>query len=123
MARDRGSAVVGFVLVVVPVAVLLLATLQGIAYLRLHGIVAAGAAEGARWAAAAGRSTRDGGTVAEQVLVRSPAAGRVRCTAVEEAGDGGVVLVVVRCRGAVPAVLPPADLRLRATARAVREGR
>lgn len=123
MRRDRGSAVVGFVLVVVPVAVLLLATLQGIAYLRLHGIVTAGAAEGARWAAAAGRSTRDGGPVAEQVLARSPAAGRVRCAADEEVGDGGVVLVVVRCRGAVPAVLPPADLPLRATARAVREGR
>ncbi len=123
MRRDRGSAVVGFVLVVVPVAVLLLATLQSVAYLRLHGIVSAGAAEGARWAAAAGRSTGDGGPVAERVLSRTPAAGRVRCTAAEEAGDGGVVLVVVRCRGPVPAVLPPADVQVGATARAVREGR
>lgn len=121
MGRDRGSAVVAFVLVVLPVAVLLLATLQGVAYLRLHGIVAAGAAEGARWAAAAGRSTGDGAVVAEQVLARSPAAGRVRCTAADEVADGGVVLVVVRCRGSVPAVLPPADLTIQATARAVEE--
>jgi Flp pilus assembly protein TadG len=119
---ERGSAAVSFVLVVVPVAVLLLATLQGIACVRLHGIVAAGAAEGARWAAAAGRSTRDGGPVAERVLAGSPAGGRVRCAAGEQAGAGGVVLVVVRCRGTVPA-LGPVHLRLRTTARAVVEAR
>ena len=122
-AGERGSAVVGFALVAVPVAVLLLTVLQAIAYLRLHATVAAAAAEGARWAAADGRSTRDGGAIAEQVLGRSPVAGRVHCAATEQPGTAGTVLVVVRCRGTAPAVLPPPDVPLHATARAVTEGR
>lgn len=62
----------------------------------------------------------------ERLLARSlpaRAVGRVRCAAGEQAGAGGTVLVVVRCHGAVPAVLPQADLRVRVTARAVKEGR
>jgi len=117
--RDRGSAVVAFVLVVVPVAALVVAVLQAVAYLRVRDVVAAGAAEGARWAAAAGRSTGDGGPVAERLLGRSPGTGGVACAAAEEAGAGGTVLVVVRCAGP----LPRSPVRLSVTARAVKEGR
>ncbi len=125
---ERGSAVVGFALVVVPLVVLLLATVQAIAYLRLRDLAAAAAAQGARRGAAAGASTRDGGAFADAVLARSLPAGakdRVRCTGAEEGGAGGSTLVVVRCRGAVPAVLPLPHplLPIRVTARAVREGR
>lgn len=126
--RDGGSAVVGFVLVAVPLLLLVLTVLQAVAYLHQRAVVAAGAAEGARWAAAADRSTRDGGPVAERVLGRGlPArtAERVRCVAGEEAGAAGTVLVVVRCGGGLPAVLPLAgrSLPVRVTARALKEGR
>jgi hypothetical protein len=109
--------VVGFSLVVVPLAVLLLMTVQAIAYLRTRDLVAAAAARGAR----AGASTGDGGAVADALLARSlPAAASVRCAATAD-GD----LVVVRCRGAIPAVipLPRPLLPVRVTARAVREDR
>jgi Flp pilus assembly protein TadG len=116
---ERGSAVVGFALVLLPLVVLLLATVQAIAYVRLQGLVAAAAAQGARRAGEAGASTRDGGVAADAVLRRSlPARARVRC-----AGDADGFLVAVRCAGSVPAVLPipHASLQVRATARAVRE--
>jgi Flp pilus assembly protein TadG len=125
---ERGSAVVGFALVVLPLVVLLLATVQAVAYLRLRDLVAAAAEQGARRGAAAGASTRDGGALADGVLDRSlprGAAGRVRCTGAQEGGAGGPALVVVRCRGAVPALLPLPHplLPVRVSASAVREGR
>jgi Flp pilus assembly protein TadG len=125
---DRGAAVVEFVLVTVPLVVLLLAVLQVAAYLHLRAVVVAGAAEGARHGAAADRSTRDGGPAAERVLaagVSPRTAAAIRCAATEQAGAGGAVLVVVRCAGAVPALVPlvgpvlPVDV----TARALKEGR
>lgn len=118
-AAERGSAVLGFALVLLPLAVLLLATVQAIAYVRLHELVAAASAQGARRAGAAGASTRDGGVAADAVLRRSlPDRARVRC-----AGDSDGFLVAVRCVGSVPAVLPfpHASLPVRVTARAVRE--
>jgi Flp pilus assembly protein TadG len=125
---ERGSAVVGFALVVLPLVVLLLATVQAVAYLRLRDLVAAAAEQGARRAAAVGESTRDGGVFADGVLDRAlprGAVGRVRCTGAPEGGAAGSTLVVVRCRGAVPAVLPLPHplLPVRVSARAVREGR
>ncbi|HST66689.1 MAG TPA: hypothetical protein VLM05_15995, partial [Mycobacteriales bacterium] len=89
---DRGSAVVGFALVVVPVLVLVLVTVQAIAYLRLRDLVAAAAEQGARRGAAAGASTRDGAALADAVLAGSlpPAAhGTIHCTATETGGAGG----------------------------------
>jgi Flp pilus assembly protein TadG len=120
---DRGSAVVGFALVVVPLVVLVLATVQAVAYLRLRDLVAAAAEQGARAGAAAGASTRDGGAVADAVLDRSlpaGARGAIRCTGTEA---GAPALVVVRCRGTVPGVLARPDLPIRVSAHAVREGR
>ncbi len=126
--RDRGSAAVDFVLVALPLLALLLTVLQGAAYLHLRAVVVASAAEGARQAAAADRSTADGGPAAEQVLARGAsarAAAGIRCTAVEEPGAAGAVLVAVRCHGAVPALLAltgpvlPVDV----TAHALKEGR
>jgi Flp pilus assembly protein TadG len=118
---ERGSAVVGFALVLVPLVLLVLVTVQAIAYLRLRDLVAAAASQGARAGAAAGASTRDGAVLADAVLDRSlpaRARGAIRCTA---AGEGD--LVVVRCRGEVPAVLPvPPRLPILVTAHAVREG-
>jgi hypothetical protein len=56
--------------------------------------------------------------------VSAGAAARIRCAAGEEAGAGGTVLVSVRCRGGMPALLAvlggvlPVDVR----ARAIKEG-
>ena len=127
-AAERGSAVVGFALVVVPLTVLVLATVQAIAYLRLRDLAAAAAEQGARRGAVAGASTRDGGAFADAVLAGSlpdGATGRVRCAGAEERGAGGSTLVVVRCGGTVPAVLPLPHplLPIRVTAHAVREHR
>lgn len=128
MTRDRGAAVVEFVLVSAPLLFLLLCVLQVAAYLHLRNVVVASAAEGARYGANADRSSVEGGPYAEQVLTRgvsARAAARIRCTAGEEAGAGGTVLVAVRCRGGMPALLAvlgdvlPVDVR----ARAIKEGR
>ena len=119
---DRGSAVVAFALVVVPLVVLVLATVQAVAFLRLRDLVAAAAEQGARAGAAAGASTRDGGAVADAVLDRSlpaGARGAIRCAGAEE----GTALVVVRCRGTVPGIFRHPDLPIRVGAHAVREGR
>jgi len=119
---------VDFVLVALPLLALLLGVLQVAAYLHLRNVVVAAAAEGARQAAVADRSTRDGGPRAEQVLARGVsrgAAAGMRCTATEAAGAGGAVLVTVRCRGAVPALLAPTGpvLPVDVTAHALKEGR
>lgn len=125
---DRGSAVVEFVLVSIPLLFLLLAVLQVAVYLHVRNVVVASAAEGARYGANVDRASADGGPFAEEVLGRGlslrTAAG-IRCTAGEEPGAGGTVLVAVRCRGAVPTLVSAAGraLPVTATARAIKEGR
>ena len=126
--RDRGAAVVEFVLVAVPLLFLLLAALQVAGYLHLRNVVVASAAEGARYGAVADRSTSDAGPHAERVLaegVSERTAAGIRCAATEEAGAAGTVLVAVRCRGEVPTLvaLAGAVLPVDATARALKEGR
>jgi Flp pilus assembly protein TadG len=119
---ERGSAVAGFALVVVPLVVLVLATVQAVAYLRLRDLVAAAAEQGARAGAAAGASTRDGAALADAVLAQSlpaGARGAIRCTGSE---DGATALVVIRCGGTVRGVLLHAGLPIRVAAHAVREG-
>lgn len=115
-----------FVLVAVPLLVLLLGVLQVAIYLHVRNVVVAGAAEGARAAAAADRSTSDGGPAAERVLAAGiPGGVRIACAAGEEPGAGGTVLVAVRCRGGVPALLALAgpELPVDATGHALKEGR
>lgn len=125
---DRGAAVVEFVLVSIPLLLLLLAVLQVAVYLHVRNVVVASAAEGARYGANADRPAGAGGPFAEQVVSQGlsvhTAAG-IHCTAGEEAGAGGTVLVAVHCRGALPAVLAIGShlLPVNATARAIKEGR
>jgi Flp pilus assembly protein TadG len=125
---DEGAAVVEFVLITVPLLFLLLAVLQVAVYLHLRNVVVASAAEGARYAANADRATVDGGPFAEQVLARGVSArtaSAIHCTAGEQDGAGGTILVAVRCRGTVPSLLSALGhlLPIDATARAIREGR
>ncbi|MFG1921219.1 TadE/TadG family type IV pilus assembly protein [Cryptosporangium sp. NPDC048952] len=125
---DRGSAVVEFALVSVVLLLLLLGVLQVAVYLYVRNIVAACAAEGARFAANADVDVGQGAARAEEVLRRGAGAGvaeRVRCVGRDEFGDGGLRLAGVECSGALPVFFAPLGdaLPLHVTAHAVEESR
>lgn len=127
VTTDRGSAVVEFVLVVLPLLMLLLLVVQVAVYLYVRNVVAAAAAEGARYGANVDRGPDEGAGYAEQVLgagLSARAARGVPCAASEQPGESGLVLVAVRCRGAVPTVFSPLGslLPVDVTARALEEG-
>ncbi|GAB3301299.1 hypothetical protein GCM10027451_04410 [Geodermatophilus aquaeductus] len=124
--RERGSAVVDFVLVSVLVVVLLLAVLQVAVYVHVRNVVTASAQEGARYAANADVPTgaATGRTLA--TVARATSAGTavgLVCTAAEGVDGTGLVLVSVRCTGAVPTLLAGLGdlLPLDVTGRAVEE--
>jgi hypothetical protein len=124
---ERGSAVVDFVLVGVLVVALLLAVLQVAVYVHLRNVVVASAQEGARYAANADVPAEVGADRTLEVVGRATSAqtaAGLRCTSLQEVDDSGLVLVVVRCAGAVPSLFAPLGdlLPLEATGRAVEEG-
>ena len=105
---ERGSAVVDFVLVSVLVLTLLMAVLQVAVYVHVRTVVAAGAQEGARYAANADVPTGAGVSRTLQVVARATSqqtADGLTCTAGQETDATGLVLVVVRCTGSVPSLL------------------
>ena len=124
--RERGSAVVDFVLVGVLVVALLLAVLQVAVYVHLRNVVVASAQQGARYAANADVPVEAGAGRTLEIVGRATsaqtAAGLV-CESVQEVDDSGLTLVVVRCSGAVPSLFAPLGdlLPLSATGRAVEE--
>jgi Flp pilus assembly protein TadG len=124
--RQRGSAVVDFVLVGVLVVGLLLAVLQVAVYVHLRNVVVASAQEGARYAANADVPAEAGAgrtlEVVGQATSARTAAG-LTCTSQQEVDGSGLTLVVVRCTGAVPTIFAALGglLPLEATGRAVEE--
>jgi len=125
---DRGVAVVEAVLVSVLLLTLLLAVVQVGIYLHVRNVVAASAAEGARYGANAdvdsalsAQRTRE---IVGQALSERTAQS-LSCAPGEEAGTGGTVLVAVRCTGRVPTFFAPLGdvLPLDVTGRALKEGR
>lgn len=107
---------------------LLLGVLQVAVYLYVRNIVAASAAEGARYAANADVGTEQGAERAEAILRRGAGrsvAERVTCVGRAELGDGGLRLVGVECGGMLPVFFAPIGeaLPLHVTARAVEESR
>ena len=123
---ERGSAVVEFVLVSVLIVVLLLAVLQVAVYVHVRNVVTAGAQEGARYAANADVPTTEAAGRTLAVVARATSVQTAQglvCTAAEEVDATGLVLVTVRCRGAVPTLLAGlgAVLPLQVTGRAVEE--
>jgi Flp pilus assembly protein TadG len=124
--RERGSAVVDFVLVGVLVVALLLAVLQIAVYVHLRNVVVASAQEGARYAADADVPTEAGAGRTLEVVGRATSSGTaagLSCTSVQEVDGSGLALVVVRCTGTVPSLFAPLGdlLPLEATGRAVEE--
>ena len=124
--RERGSAVVDFVLVGVLVVALLLAVLQVAVYVHVRNVVVASAQEGARYAANADVPAEAGAARALEIVGRATSArtaAGLSCTSVQEVDDSGLTLVVVRCSGAVPSLFAALGdlLPLSVTGRAVEE--
>jgi hypothetical protein len=125
---DRGSAVAEFAMVSTMLVMLLLGVLQVGVYLHVRNVVAASAAEGARYAANADVEAAAGGPRATQIITGSlgpRAAAEVPCTSAVEAAAGGPDLVVVRCQGALPVFFAPLGrlLSVHVAGRALKEGR
>lgn len=124
---DRGSAVAEFALVSVLLVMLLLGVLQVGVYLHVRNVVAASAAEGARYGANADIDPAAGGPRATEIIGRSLGArmaAEVPCSAAIESTGAGPALVTVRCRGALPVFFAPLGrlLTMNVTARALKEG-
>jgi len=125
--RERGSAVVDFVLVSVLVVALLLAVLQVAVYVHVRNVAVASAQEGARYAANADVPAEAGAARTLEVIARAisaQTAAGLSCESVQEVDASGLVLVVVRCTGAVPSLFAALGdlLPLQVTGRAVEEG-
>jgi Flp pilus assembly protein TadG len=125
--RERGSAVVDFVLVGVLVVVLLLGVLQVAVYVHVRNVVVASAQEGARYAANADVPTELGAARTVEVVGRATSprtAAGLSCVSAQETDVSGLTLVVVRCTGAVPSLFAalgdvlPIDVAGRAVAEA-----
>ena len=125
---ERGSAVVDFVLVSVLILGLLLAVLQVAVYVHVRNVVTASAQEGARYAANADVPSDAGAPRTVEIVGRATSertAQGLSCTSAEEVEAGsGLTLVVVRCDGAVPSLVPALGdlLPLSVTGRSVKEG-
>ena len=124
---DRGSAVVDFVLVSVLILGLLLAVLQVAVYVHVRNVVTASAQEGARFAANADVPSDLGAPRTVEIVGRATSeqtAEGLACSSAEEVEPGsGLTLVVVRCEGSVPSLVPALGnlLPLSVTGRSVKE--
>jgi Flp pilus assembly protein TadG len=123
---ERGSAVVDFVLVSVLIVGLLLAVLQVAVYVHVRNVVTAAAQAGARYAANADVPSDAGaGRTVEVVAGATSAqtADGLVCSSNEEIDASGLTLVVVRCDGSVPSLLPALGnlLPLSVTGRSIKE--
>jgi len=125
---DRGSSVVEFSMVSVLLIALLLGVLQVAALFYVRSVIAASAADGARWAANADVGPQQGAARATELITDalSPAiADDVPCEGTTETDDAtGLPLIVVRCTGQIRSLLLPIgvliDIDVRS--RSLREG-
>ncbi len=126
-ADDAGTAIVEFVMVSVLLVLLLFGVMQIGAVFYVGNVVAASAADGARYAAGADVGVGEGGRRAEGLIRRglSGSAGRdIRCTASVVADDAsGLQLTRVECRGRIRSIVLPVGrfVEIDVVARAVKE--
>jgi Flp pilus assembly protein TadG len=108
---ERGAAVVEFALVSVLVLFLLFGVLQVAVYFYVHNIVAASAANGARYAASSDVDFAAGGPRAAQLMSKAAAASVARgvsCTGTPGSDpDSGLTVAVVTCRGKIRSIFVP----------------
>lgn len=119
---------VEFVLVSMLVVALLMAVLQVAVFVHVRNVIAASAQEGARFGANADVDSAAGAARTREMVSRAlsdDTADGLICTSAEEPGAAGAVLVVVRCRGAVPSLFAAFGdlLVIDVAGRAVKEGR
>ncbi len=115
-----------FALVSVMLVMLLLGVLQVGVYLHVRNVVAASAADGARYAASADVDSTAGGPRATEIITRSlgsRVATTVPCTSAIEPASAGPIQVAVHCRGALPVFFAPLGrlLPIQVTGRALKE--
>ena len=120
--RDRGSAIVEFVLVTPLLVVLALGVLQVVMTLHVRSVLTAAAAEGARAASLAGADPRAAVVRVHGLLDGSLAGTVLRDVSARAESRSGLALMVVRVEARIPGagLLVPADLVVEG--RALREG-
>ncbi len=126
--RDSGAAVAEFAMISVLLVFLLFAVLQVAVYSYVRNVVAASAADGARFAAAAGVDYARGGLRASDLVGQGLTDGVARdvpCVGRPGADPAsGLPLAVVQCAGRIRSVFLPigALLRIDVTSSALKEG-
>jgi Flp pilus assembly protein TadG len=113
---DDGAAVVDFAMISVLLVFLLMAVLQVAVYFYARTVVAASAAEAARYAAAKGIDPTAGGARAHRLLSKGldgNDAAAIRCTS-RAASDAasGLPTATVRCRGRIRLLFLPVGVPL-----------
>jgi Flp pilus assembly protein TadG len=127
LADDRGAAVTEFVMVSVLLLFLVFAVLQVALLFYVRNIVAASAADGARYAASSDVDAADGGVRASGEVRRSlsgSVAASVPCTGtLGTDSNSGLHTTVVRCQGNIKSVFLPlgAFVHITVTARSLTE--
>lgn len=116
-----------FSLVAILLVGIFLAVLQVGIYIHERNVMAASAQAAARYAANANVTSTAGDERANFLIAQAlsqQAADGMRCTTIEEAGDGGLVVVVVHCVGSIPTIVTAMGdvLPIDVTGRAVKEG-
>jgi hypothetical protein len=126
--RDRGAAVAEFAMISVLLVFLLFSVLQVAVFFYVRNIVAASAADGARFAAAAGVDYARGGFRASDLVgngLTEGVARNVPCVGRPGADPAsGLPLAVVQCAGRIRSVFLPIGslLRIDVTSSALKEG-
>ncbi len=112
--RDDGAAAVEFVLISVLLVLLLFGVLQVAVYFYARNIVAASAADAARYAAAAGVPPSAGAARAEQLIKDGLSGADVTCTSGPGVdAESALPVTTVHCTGTVQALLAPIKIPLR----------
>ncbi len=111
---DAGVAIVEFVMISALLVFLLFGVLQVAVVLYVRSVVAASAADGARYAASAGIGPASGGTRAEQQVARelsSSVSSGIPCTGTEVVDPAsGLRVVSVVCTGHIRSIFVPAGV-------------
>jgi Flp pilus assembly protein TadG len=122
MRRERGAAVVDFVLVLVVLVPLVLGILQVALVLQVRNTLAAAASEGARVAATADRGPADGVAATREQIDDAIAARYAGDVEVREVSMDGVAGVEITVRAEVPALgLGGPAIEVEVSGRAVEE--
>ena len=100
--RDRGSAIVDFVLVAPVLIAVGLAVLQVILVMHVRTVLISAAAEGARAAALAGADSRAGERRARAIIAETIAAESVERITVRRQISGGIVVMALEIDARLP---------------------